>query len=422
MSTTRISTTKKYLLSIVIPTRNRQQYAADLVRQILGVFGSCDSVQIIITDNSDDDSLRSQLGDLGDREEIKYYYIAKRIPGVDNYAKGIELSDGEYVCCLGDDDAVLPELLEVTRWASNNNIPAVKFGAQASYVWPDTVNGHMSGRLSLNRFSCSVSVVNVENELVSFLQSGCLDLPNAKIPKAYHGIVRRDIFDVILERTGRYCGGLSPDIYLGVSLALLIEKLVCIDLPLTLFGACKQSTTGDSLNKINVGKLEDAPHFVGQKYDWDELVPRYYCGANIWADSALHALTDMGKADLRAYFSVEHISAYGLVECADYSDIVRQHLAAYQCDGKKVRSLVSMMKRKRQIRDFKNKLKENRVVSKLFYSVRSVIRERKNDVRCVVSDIESASDAAQIVHRCISDAMPCLMRELDMKGVNNGRK
>lgn len=412
----------RYLLSVVVPTRNRQKYALGLIEQIANFPNSNDAIQIVVTDNSDNDSLRDEVEKVAGKRNVKYLHIAERIPGVDNYAKAIELSEGEYVCCVGDDDAILPDLLTIAEWALGNGVDAVKFGAQASYVWPSAANGYMSSRLSLNRFSTSVSVVNVEDELISFLRSGCLDLPSAKIPKAYHGLVRRRLFDEIFKRTGRYCGGLSPDIYLSVSLALLLDNLICIDVPLTIFGACRQSTTGDSLNKTNVGRLEDAPHFVGQEYEWDELVPRYYCGANIWADSAMHALVDMGRADLKKHFSVEHIAAYGLAENPRYSDAIKSCLSSCQCDGRKVRKLVLSMRKQRRIRFIKDVLKNNSSIAKPFYRVRSAIRERKGDGRYVASGVCSAAEAANIVHERIVDCIPRIISALDLRVSGNGER
>ena len=45
----------KYLLSVVIPTRNRQKYAIDSILQIQRVTD--ERVQIVVQDNSDDSSL-----------------------------------------------------------------------------------------------------------------------------------------------------------------------------------------------------------------------------------------------------------------------------------------------------------------------------------------------------------------------------
>ena len=87
-----------YLLSIVIPTRNRSIYCFEAVKQILNVTD--ERVQIVVTDNSDKNTLQKQFNELCS-DRVKYKFISTRISGVDNYAYGIELSEGEYVCCIG---------------------------------------------------------------------------------------------------------------------------------------------------------------------------------------------------------------------------------------------------------------------------------------------------------------------------------
>ena len=298
-----------YLLSIVIPTRNRQQYALESVKQILNVID--DRVQIVITDNSDENSLEKEIKQLGS-PQIKYLFIDHRIPGVDNYAKGIELSDAKYICCIGDDDGILGCIVDIVEWMESNGVSALKPGVQAAYICPGATKDYTNGCMGLGDISCHVTVVDPRDELAKFLKSGCIDFPNAKLVKAYHGIVRKDQFNKIYRKTNRYCGGLSPDIYLSVALSAETDRLLCIDIPLTIFGACRSSTTADSFNKINTGKLEDAPHFVGQPYEWSTLIPRYYSGANIWADSALHALTDMNCDDYLQMFALDIFTAYSL--------------------------------------------------------------------------------------------------------------
>lgn len=320
----------EYLLSIVVPTRNRQFYALKTVKQILNVTEY--NVQIVISDNSENDSLNDMIKELNSNR-VKYEYISKRIPGVDNYANGISMSDGKYVCCIGDDDGVLRIINDVVLWASDNNVKAIKPGVQASYIWPNTVELYKTGCLSLDTVDASFKYVNPKKELIDFLKTGCIDFPGAMLVKAYHGIIRKDMFEEIYKRTGKYCGGLSPDIYLSVALSLVIEEVVCFNIPMTIFGACKKSTTGDSLNKVNYGKLEDAPHFVGQEYEWSKKVPHYYCGMNIWADSALHALSDMKENSLIDLFSVEHLTCFCLLNYKDYSKEIMENFT--QNDGNK---------------------------------------------------------------------------------------
>ena len=59
---------KEYLISVIIPTRNRQLYAKAAVRQIISIS---DKIEVIVHDNSDDESLRDSLKDLMDLSQLK---------------------------------------------------------------------------------------------------------------------------------------------------------------------------------------------------------------------------------------------------------------------------------------------------------------------------------------------------------------
>ena len=389
----------EYLLSIVVPTRNRQFYAIQTIKQILSIADK--STQVVVSDNSHDNSLKGMIEAIND-DRVKYEYINDRIPGVDNYANGISMSDGKYVCCIGDDDGVLREIIDVVKWASDNNIKAIKPGVQASYIWPNTVDLYKTGCLSLDTIDCSYKYIKPKKELISFLKAGCIDFPEAKLVKAYHGIVRRDIFEEIKNRTGKFCGGLSPDIYLSVSLSLLIEELVCFNIPLTIFGACKQSTTGDSLNKINVGKLEDAPHFVGQKYEWSSKVPRFYCGMNIWADSALHALSDMKENDMMNLFSIEHLTSFCLLNYKNYEKEIMENFHLNNGDIKVLNDLLRLERTAYRKRNFKAFIKQQKIIFELYKKIRDTYYKLAKSQSFSQNGVCDICEAERIVSKRIS--------------------
>lgn len=94
------------LVSILIPTHNRPGYFEMALRSALQqTYGN---IEIVVSDNSDDELTY---------ERITPYLIDKRIvyhrePGLsalDNFAKCIELSTGEYVNFLMDDDIFHPD-------------------------------------------------------------------------------------------------------------------------------------------------------------------------------------------------------------------------------------------------------------------------------------------------------------------------
>ena len=77
------------LLSAVIPTRNRQQYAKSVLRAVHAF--NTPELEVIVQDNSDDTSLGSFVSGLGG-SRIRYFHRAERLNmhqnfdfAVDNY-------------------------------------------------------------------------------------------------------------------------------------------------------------------------------------------------------------------------------------------------------------------------------------------------------------------------------------------------
>ncbi|MBG0859037.1 MAG: hypothetical protein IQL11_06000, partial [Bacteroidales bacterium] len=94
--------------------------------------------------------------------------------------------------------------------------------------------------------------------------------------------------------------------YAAITLSCVVNSHVLIDIPLTIAGACKASTTVASINKQHSGNIKDAPHFRDRgNYVWDSLMPEIYSLETIWAETALKAAADMGREDLRKEFNTD---------------------------------------------------------------------------------------------------------------------
>lgn len=279
-------------LSIIIPTKNRQKYAARCVETILSKLP--DGYEIIIQDNSDDQSLQAMLGDIIDGVKVKYAYESTCLSFCDNFERGLLMSTGDYAIMIGDDDCVLPGIIELTSIIRKKGIESVKFPTCHSYYWPNAIkdgNGLLVIRDQIPRLKTLTSKGALE-QMVAF---GDYDYQKYSFPKIYHGIVKRECLDKIKEKTGHSFGGLTPDIYSAVALSFYIEKTLYVNTPFTLPGVCATSGSADSLTGRHTGELKDAPHFRGHvDYKWEESVPYVYSVNTIWAETAIKAVKENG--------------------------------------------------------------------------------------------------------------------------------
>ncbi|KUO68031.1 MAG: hypothetical protein APF83_12175 [Lutibacter sp. BRH_c52] len=311
------------ILSILIPTKNRQKYALNVVQQILGIAN--DRLQLIIQDNSDSNSLGDALSIYKNDSRLRYYYHNEVLSFVDNFSLGLSKCTGEYVTIIGDDDGINPLIIEITEWAYKYNIEAISSVLSIIYFWPDSgVNyANNNGMLTIRDTSCKVKYVDTKKEVKKFLKNGCHNYLNYNLAKAYHGIVKRSVLENIKSKTGNYIGGLSPDIYLSIAISLLVDKVLIVDYPLTISGICNQSGSSDSATGKHTGALNKAPHFIGHKnYKWAIKIPPFYSVDTIWGDSALAAINDLNEIKYLKYFRDYILCIYCLNSFPKFKEII----------------------------------------------------------------------------------------------------
>ena len=318
----------KPVISILIPTKNREEYALKVIHHILGIKDK--RFELIIYDNSDENKLENLISDCLNDSRIKYFYNNKILSFVENFSLGISKCNGEYITIIGDDDGINPMIIEIADWASQNGIDAITPSLPIIYYWPQSIanSENDNGRLRISEFSCKTKFYDSHKEIINLLKNGCQNYLSFNLAKAYHGLLKKSVLDEIKKQTGNYIGGLSPDIYLSVAASQLVKKVLIIDYPLTFSGICKKSGSADSATGKHTGTLDQAPHFRGHvNYEWSDLVPPFYCVETIWADSALAALKDLKKGDLIKYFNVKVLAAYCIKLHPQFKIIIFENLA-----------------------------------------------------------------------------------------------
>lgn len=315
-------------LSIVIPTKNRQKYCIAAIRQILSM--NLNDIEIIVQDNSDNNTLRNTFVAEINSGIVKYNYVSGIISFVDNFSAPIPLCTGEYVCMIGDDDGILPNIIDVVNLAIKNGYDAVIPGLNAVYIWPSDkpiVKGAENGYLCLSYIKNRSREVDLNKSVMRLLRNGGQEYQSCDLPRLYHGIVKREILDSVKSKTGAYFKGLTPDIYMAVALALTCKKVLAIDYPITISGICPKSGSSDSATGRHTGNLKDAPHFRGHdNYQWDFKAPAIYSVESIWGETALRALKEFNRQDLYKEFNIAALDGICLVKYPQFKDIICQHI------------------------------------------------------------------------------------------------
>lgn len=316
------------LLSIIIPTRNNQKCAISAITSILSI--SAPDLELVVHDNSDSRDLEEYIRSNIIDTRLRYKYTPTPQPMTYNYDAAVRLASGKYLCIIGDDDGVNPEIMEATRWADMKDIDALKPAIGATYFWPESgvpsalfTNVSTNGGLAIYSFSGKVIRPDPEVEMRKVVQSGGFNYLGTKIPKLYHGIVKRKCLEKVREKIGAFFGGLSPDIFAALAIANFTKNVVSIDYPLTIAGVSKSSHSAQDLRGEHVGNLEDAHHFRYRgTYKWAEIIPRFYSVPTIWADSTVAALKALGRDDILRDFNLPLLAAHCVAAHPKYKRII----------------------------------------------------------------------------------------------------
>ena len=290
------------LLSIVMPTHNRSQYAFHAIRSVLQIDGN---IELVVTDTSSDRLLEGLLGASSFFDQrLRYYPIREPSNITENYNAGVSRAKGEFILLIGDDDTITPTALDIAAWAKANRIDAVSQTISANYAWPDFVarfvgSGHAS-RLYFERRAPFIkryrSSDAVRNGLANAGQG------SDGMPRCYHGIIRRTVLESFKATAGSYFFGSSPDVSGAFAVAISTEDYWETNFPFSIPGASANSNTGRSATNKHKGDLEgEAQTAAYTNSGWSEGVPRFFAVETVWAHAAIETLLRIAPQLLKEF-------------------------------------------------------------------------------------------------------------------------
>lgn len=300
------------LISVVIPTRNRQPYCMAAIEDILSYDDP--QLELCIQDNSDDDQLKQYVEARKYDARLVYRYVPERLNSLINMDQAIGMASGKYVIMLGDDDTILPDIFSTVQWMETNGVDSVCSNTRVQYFWPGAHAEDENGLMRIVSYDAKYCDRSMSENLHRLFRQGITRFKIYLLPQVYHGIILRERLQEIKQRTGHFFGGLSPDIYSTIALCKVVENHRVINTPVSIAGACKSSSTSQNTYKAHCGRLEDTPHLILRgPYEWDNYVPAYYSVETLWAESAIKAVREMGMEELLKEFNYSFLAAYALL-------------------------------------------------------------------------------------------------------------
>ena len=229
------------VLSICIPTRNRQVYAMSAVRKML----TCErqDFEIVLADNSDDAAPLAQfVADCHDKR-VKLLAPEDQVLSMRaNWERIVPETSGEWVSYIGDDDYLDPELCEVIRVTKKTvpNVDALTWG-RLYFIWPEARTGPEVTKMPNGSHLVGIKKDDMIRKL--FFWEDAWDRPKCPFG-VYHGAVKRTVLeDIRTTFTGQYFGHPIVD-YDNICRTMMVANgFVYFERPMSVFGACKASNT-----------------------------------------------------------------------------------------------------------------------------------------------------------------------------------
>jgi glycosyltransferase involved in cell wall biosynthesis len=277
------------LLSIIIPTKNRQYTCLYAIESALLIDKN--DIEIIIQDCSDTNDLERQIIDkFANESRIKYEYTNDSPDMTTNWNRAFYRAKGDYLCGIGDDDAVLTEIYDLVNYCKSHKILTAVNLCPYSYFWPGFDN--LEKGVIAKRWTNSGKIGVISDGEERHKKYARLHNIGAYgiFPNGYHDVVSREVIENVIKKTGKLFDGLALDIYAATVITSEVPYYLVVDFPFTLKGCSKDSNT----ERHAKGKIET--HFKEfSEINWFSILPTISTDEIVAAQSILQAYKNLKK-------------------------------------------------------------------------------------------------------------------------------
>ena len=277
------------IISIVVPTKNRYKYLKHLIALIEGFNDN--RIELLVHDNSDDNS--EILEFLSSKRIVStvYYHDTDCLSMGENAERGINKAKGEYICFIGDDDAVCRNIADCAEWMKSNQIDAVR-SLYLNYCWNED-KGENGGTAYFDDISFLCRVGDPIAEMKKVLNDGVPDFKY--MAKIYHGIVKKSVLEDVQRHGECLFPGPTPDMSGAVSIAFFIKKYVMIKIPVVIPGMSRMVGGGVMGKVLSLGEVKFITNSDIEK--WPVDYPPLWATELIWPVCVINALKSVNHAE-----------------------------------------------------------------------------------------------------------------------------
>lgn len=307
-------------LSICIPSKNRYYTLEILLEYLLSSSSRDFEVIVLDTSSNKKDLLLSD-------HRLSVYSKPSTFSVIDSFEFVVAKAQGEWIIVLGDDDCI--DIENSLRILSKVSSYDTVICSKANYAWPDITHRNygnaLSGKLNLMK-KYTGRTKNVDNNkiLAKVLRRGGVNGLD-KLPRIYHGFVKRGIVKSLRVEFGTVFPGPSPDMASSVFIAQSNVNSCHVDLPLVISGHSASSTAGQSNRGEHQGAIEKIEHLPKNSKDtWSIRIPKFWSAGTVYAQSLESALRITGNNRSLSQLNYSYLYSHLFVHNFKYkNDVLR---------------------------------------------------------------------------------------------------
>jgi len=238
-------------LSFILPSRNAGIYLKHTLENLLDTSDA--RYEIILSLNNGTDPLPNFISEIKD-SRLRVLRTEDNLSMSQNWYQGLIQTNGKWVCFVGSDDGIVARNLsqfidllesEIKTSIITNHTLAFHYAQKNKSAW-----------LNLPKSKCNNEMYTVKwpTKLAAYFPQFYYDMPQP-YSKA---IIRKELLFELIKNENQI-PGICPDIFLGNYAAMLSNRGIYIDLPVTVRGNSPVSiggqVFGDTLKSQSTGEL-----------------------------------------------------------------------------------------------------------------------------------------------------------------------
>ena len=237
------------LLSICVPSRNRQKYFKETIKSLLK--SPLDNVQFVLADNSDDASIMADfMADIGKDPRVVFLPPAgTALSMVDNWERTVAATTGDWIVVIGDDDYVDPNVATLiqTITAVEPDLEALQWHVMY-YGWPHEGREKHSVLVSLEDYVTKVPQPDLFRRMFGWVGAAHVPMSGFSI---YHTAISRKLVEKIKKNFGdRYFEHPVVDYDSAFKIICTGRNFAATARPFSILGSCPES------NSFSLGNMD----------------------------------------------------------------------------------------------------------------------------------------------------------------------